>query len=288
MQQLVAFIPNLFGSSPMSDSGSSDDEWYARMEAEAAKQDDNIHTLADPSANDKVGQADHMSDDEYFTMIENHGSSVVDGSFRSEGDVVWQSMLRSVARGEAGAIKYTAGLVELHRQNYSSITLCQQWLFGFLPRSSKQYMEIDLFNTYPDENHMLFTDDVVHPSMVVSIWTKYPARRIEVSLFSPFTAQELTGTFPALFDILDKIHDMSGLNDVIYCGTDQLLYESCIAHALPKCMEQWVENCGMFICERSSTPIDVIEKSFVGSGTGSYTIDDLRYLLLLVNTVAAL
>lgn len=259
----------------MSDNGSSDDEWYARMEAEAAKHDDNIHTLADSVAHDEVAQPDALSDDAYFTMIEDHGSSVVDGSFRSENDVIWQSMLRSVARSEVGTVKY-AGLVELHRQDYSSIILCQQWLFGFLPRSSKQYMELDLFNTYPDENHMLFSDNVVHPSMVVSIWTKFPAHRIEVSLFSPFTAQELAGTFPALFDVLDKIHNMSGLNDVVYCGADQLLYESSIAHALPKCKEQWVENCCMLICERSSTHEDIAEKRVECSGPGTYTIDELR------------
>lgn len=272
MRKFIDFARN------MSDNESSDDEWYARMEAEGAKHDDACvvpeHTELPSVANVE------LSDDEYFTMIENAGSSIVEGSFRSEGDVVWQSMLRNAARGDEKAAK-SSGLMQLQRSHFSSVTLCQQWLFGFLPKASKQFMELELFGSYLDENHLLFTDNAMHPSIVASVWTKYSAHRIEVSLYSPFTSHELGDTFPALFDTLEKVRRSSGLNDVAFCGLDQLLYENSIRNQR-NWDEQWVENCGMFICERSPTHLDSIERSWSDGGAGRYFIDDLRYPLCAV------
>lgn len=261
----------------MSDNESSDEEWYARMEAEGAKNDDNIHAVSITNSQENEPAAAELSDDAYFTMIETHGSTLVDGSFRSESDIVWQSMLRSAVRGKVNETKIDE-LRELNQNDFSSVSMCQQWLFGFLPKSSKQFMDLDLFMNYLDDNHKLYTDDAAHPSIVVSIWTKYGGNRIEVSLFSPFSVQELRSVVPLLFNTLDKVRQISGLEDVMFCGLDVMLYESSIAINKNNLEEQWVENCGMLICESSHTQKKTFESS--SCEDDKYFIDTLWCNLL--------
>jgi hypothetical protein len=133
-------------------------------------------------------------------------------------------------------------------------------------------MEIVLFSNCVDDNRMLFTDDVLHPSMVCIVYVKPLVQRVEVSLFSPYCQHEIN--FHGLLSTVHRIQRAAKLKDVVYCGTDGALFETGIVpRGSEKWSVQWVENCGHYVNEEVLTSGSNSDQGVLPEG---YTVCDLR------------
>lgn len=252
----------------VADEVDSEDEWYARMEAAAASRHD------EEEEQEKVYVAQTTSsalpvlvtEEEYYNSIQDYNCSVSNEAFASESDTIWHSLMKSVVKSSTAAPPPKGQLIRVMPSDSASILLAQQWAFGYLPQSSKVYMELGLFGASADEFYHMYTDDLVHPTLVAMITIKDAVHRIEVSMFSPYTATETA--FPALFQTIEAVKTQSGLSDVVFCGAGSAHYEQTLSKNI-RWREEWTEVCGMYVYEDHVPP----EAGCVAGG--EYTVTNL-------------
>ena len=245
----------------------SEDEWYARMEAAAAGSDDG-EDLPPPaqSAADFVEPV-NVSEEEYYNSIQDYNCNVVNEAFSSEVDPIWHSLMKTAAKATLSEAP-KGQLLHVKPADFASITLAQQWAFGHMPKSSKMYMELGLYSSSTDEHYRMYTDDLLHPTLVAMIALKHAIDRIEVSAFSPYTTSETA--FPALFNTINAIQASSGLTQLMFCGVDPVHYEQCLSKTV-HWKPTWMEVYGAHVFE-SHTPPTVDDLKEPG-----YIVTDLRY-----------
>ena len=257
--------------SALIDEVDSEDEWYARMEAAAADRDeadyvDNTQVQPETSALN----SGTISDEAYYNGILDYNCNVVTGGFSSESDPIWYSMLKAAAKTSA-TIPPEGQLLYVQPTDAASVILAQQWAFGYLPKSSRIYMELGVYADADNDNCEMYTDDLVHPSLVVLVHFVHAVHRMEVSLFSPYSSSE--ADFASLFRTIERLRVSSGLDDVVFCGTDRVHYEQALStHARWK--QTWIEVCGMYVYADYSAP------EVADIGNIAYVLDDLRWALV--------
>lgn len=247
------------------DEADSEDEWYARMEAAANQSDDEVdapHPVQIESSSEPVA----VSEEEYYNNIQEYNCNVVNETFSSEVDPIWHSLMKSAAKATAPEAP-EGQLLLVKPTDFSSITLAHQWAFGYLPKSSKVYMELGLYSASTDETYFMYTDDLLHPTLVAMIALKHAIDRIEVSAFSPYTASETA--FPALFSTIEAIRASCGLTQLMFCGVDTVHYEQCLSRNV-HWKETWMEIYGAHVFESHTPPeVDLLKGA-------EYTVVDLR------------
>lgn len=247
----------------------SEDEWYARMEAAAAsRHDEEEQETISVAQNISCGlPAASVTEEEYFNRIQDYNCNVSNEAFASESDSIWHSLIKTVVKSSSTVQPTKGELIRVMPHDSASIILAQQWAFGYLPQSSKVYMELGLFDASTDELYHMYTDDFVHPTLVAMVAIKDAVKRIEVSLFSPYSTVETA--FSGLFNTIEAVKEESGLTEVVFCGASSVHYEQALSKD-KRWREQWTEVCGMYVYE-SHVPPDA--DSILG---GMYTVGNLK------------
>ena len=228
------------------DSSDSEDDWYNRMEAESSKIDDSVLIEMDKNCAEKT----YESEDSYFSAVHHHNCEELPNSIADDDNQVWQSVLKEFAK--SSNIKEFGYLVQLKLKDISAIELIKQWTFGYLPNSCRVLTEIAWFldSVEDDNDQMLFTDDVMHPSLVCLIFVKHKAKRVEVSFFSPYKLDQIV--LQALLATIERIQRVSGFKDIIYTGINAEIYDTILLSSSikdNKWQPLWIEYCKQFTYE---------------------------------------
>jgi len=244
----------------------SEDEWYARMEAAATGSDDGEDLPPPVQTAVDLAEPVNVSEEEYYNSIQDYNCNVVNEAFSSEVDPIWHSLMKTAAKASTSESP-KGQLLHVKPSDFASITLAQQWAFGHMPKSSKMYMELGLYSSSTDEFYSMYTDDLLHPTLVAMIALKHAIDRIEVSVFSPYTTSETA--YPALFNTIKAIQASSGLTLLMFCGVDPVHYEQCLSKDV-HWMPTWIEVYGAHVYENHAPPtVDALNDP-------DYIVADLR------------
>jgi hypothetical protein len=183
-----------------------EDDWYNRMEEEAMKTD-TYEVEPDVLVNEVDRASGPVTEEAYFDSVQRFNETN-DSGFIGEKDPIWYHMMKDAAKStmQAAATVSTGMLVQLRREDVSSLILCRNWVFGFLPHSCKMYLELCHCCEGEFNNQQLFTDNIVHPSIIASFVVREDKDRVEVSFYSPYKAHEVA--FPAFFKVRDTLYSI--------------------------------------------------------------------------------
>lgn len=250
-----------------------DDEnaWYELMEAQASNND---FKLDEDQVEHSLPHITLQSatNDDYFEKVHEYNCDHVQSGFASESDTVWQTLLRSVVNCKS--VAKVGGMYRLSRSDESAAGHLQRWVAGYLPKSCKILMEIDMFLCSCDDSKMLFTDDLFNPSLVC--FMKNAEIRLEVTIYSPHAHHEIP--LLSALSCIECMQRETGLLDLVLAGLDGALYECGILKAAPpKWTPLWVEECGHYTHEtvllEQQRPDNSIDTPLLGTG---YELCNLR------------
>jgi len=258
-------------------SDGEDEAWYNRMEEEAMKTDTYEDMAQDLAASEGADHASGpVSEEAYFNSVQQFNTETNGDSFIGESDPLWYHMMKDAARSTMQAAASTAStgmLVQLRREDVSSLILCRNWAFGFLPHSCKMYLELCHCSEGNFWDQRLFTDNIVHPSIVASFLVKEEEGRVEVSLYSPYKAHEVA--FPAFFKTLEYIRATAKVPQVMFAAISCDLYETAV-RVNPRWEQEWVNECGVFVNEDVFSTAQTHSRDGIMENLPDYALCELR------------
>jgi hypothetical protein len=134
---------------------------------------------------------------------------------------------------------------QLSQHDKTTIRNLQNWASPHLPRSSKLFMEMAMFQACTDGSLMLFVDDTSNPSVVC--YMRNAVNRLEVNMFSPLEPRQVP--IDAVLDSIEKVQRRLGLTRLMFCGVDTALYKEGILKHAHKWNVDATEECGQYINE---------------------------------------
>lgn len=182
-----------------------DDSFWEQMANQPFQDDEDLNVKKNKASDKKKGSEDddEEDDDAYFNRVQQANQEISDHLFKGDNDIVWSSLLRKhhqLQEQQEPAIQrnYNRGItqplieislahteLEQHSSSsFSSLFLLQEWLFSFLPSSSKMYNHLNSFINRSNYwlNHPLgeekfpltsimrqsfFVDSLRHPSFIL-------------------------------------------------------------------------------------------------------------------------
>lgn len=244
----------------MGDDEAEEEAWYNQMELSAMNQSiDCIDELGDLQTRlqlqlsaDRVSDAttDH-EDDRYFSDLAYHSKYHAHSIIASEDDSIWQHIIRDMVQQSVAIthinkrmdnVNIDAALLEVKNEDSSTLLCLQNWLFSFLPVSSKVYSLLsNIINDCCQYKHHILTDHYSDPSvLLVFHYSKVDV--VELSIFSSsFIDDHL---FSTICNTLQC--GRNGINDICFSAIDSSLFEKHVVDHKGWAV-LWTEQCGMFV-----------------------------------------
>ena len=237
------------------DDDDDEDAWYNLMEQNAKNQTDCYDDLN--SNNNKQSRFQKSSEeenssieeDEYFSDIVNHINHNTDSIIASEEHSIWQQIIRDMTQDTAMArIKNNIDtdasmLLEVEIEDSSVLLSMQNWLFGFLPNSSKLYTLLsNIINDTCQHRQHIFTNHYSHPSILV-IFHHIRDSAIEMSVFSPTFVD--ANLFSKVCNTV-QCHQSHFISNICLSAIDSWLFENYVVDHKDWDVD-WTEHCGMFV-----------------------------------------
>lgn len=277
------------------DGGSDSDDYFDRMQDAAAVygSDAGAQGAAVAAAADVGGacaeEQEAVAEDDYFNSMLEYNSQITDASFLSSDAPVWHSLMRMVARHDhlsvSAASKTRASAAEMLPidpvNDASRWLLCEQWLFGFLPRSSKLFVQLSNMSRAaaadPREQTVVCVDDYLHPSLAALF--KLKNGQLEIVLFTPYAHSEVD--WLVFFRTLARLTREYQTATAMYCALEAQIFERVIC-AQPQWQQLWVEWCDILVLQDTFTAVSSLSSSSCSSvftcsseGSGHYAVSDL-------------
>lgn len=279
-------------------------DWYEQMANQAFSENDDGWDLKQ-EINVPQNTDDFENEALYFDRMQETNAALSEELFKHENDFIWQSTLRSIYRPQfsgpcasaASAIcsplntKDQCLLTEISLNgpvyNDSALLLLQQWLFSFLPKSSKVYHLLTSFLNRTNYwlpspalmQHYLFADNIIDPSFVAIIRWKVTSTEpfVEAMIFHSLSLSHLDNRkvvhslLQELLGIIIEKYYRSHLHTerryfLQFSGIDSEFFEQIIAPATSykrhskgismkyKIEQDWTEFCDVYVLSTFPSP----------------------------------
>jgi hypothetical protein len=249
----------------MGDEEAEEEAWYNQMELSARNQSiDSFDELGEWQTRlqqlqlsaERVsgGTTDHDEDDRYFSDLVQHSKYYAHSIIASEDDSIWQHVIRDMVQSAAmthvnkGMDNIDAALLEVKIEESSTLLYLQNWLFGFLPVSSKIYSLLsNIINDCCQYKHHIMTDHYSDPSILL-VFHYSKVDTVELSIFSPSFIDE--HLFSTICNTLQC--GRNGISDICLSAIDSSLFEKYVVGRKGWAV-LWTEQCGMFVHSEVAT-----------------------------------
>jgi hypothetical protein len=243
----------------------ADDAWFEHVKGQQVQNVEDLENLPPPNITSNPLDVLHQENCE----------RIMSGLAPAK-DPVWQTMLQTVAcTNECAEVD---GVYELTPKDETALLNIRLWAANYLPNSSKLLMEMRQFVAHSDEQLMLFTDNIVNPTIVC--YMRHAKTRLEVSMFTPLRPTEVP--IAAFLRCIERVQRRTGLSDLLFCGLDAELFQ----HGMRDQLEQrWtlkaVEECEQLVHEWVLAQDATTIKDSGRPLDSSYEYTDLRYGFML-------
>lgn len=242
----------------MGDEEAEEEAWYNQMELSAQNQStDCFDELGDwrlqlqlSVSAERASDASTDDDEEerYFSDLVYHSKHHAHSIIASEDDSIWKHVIRDTVQDAAmtqankrmGNIDAT--LLEVKIEDSSTLLSLHNWLFSFLPASSKVYSLLrNIINDCCQHKHHIMTDHYSDPSVLL-VFHHSKINAVELSIFCPsFIDDHL---FSTICNTLQC--GRSGISDICLSAIDSSLFERHVVDRKGWAV-LWTEQCGMFV-----------------------------------------
>jgi len=230
-----------------------EEAWYNQMEQSARNQSIDCFDELGDSLNwqtrlqislehESVASTDQVEEDRYFSDLAYHSKHQALSIIASEDDSIWQHVIRDLMQDSAMNMD---ALLEVKIEDSSTLLSLQDWLFSFLPKSSKLYVLLsNIINDSCQYKYRIMTNHLSDPSVLV-IFYHSKVDAVELSVFSPsFIDEQL---FSTICHALQCYRNGAHLiRDIYLSAIDSSLFEKHVADCKDWAI-QWTEQCGMFV-----------------------------------------
>jgi hypothetical protein len=172
------------------DDEQAENDWYERMYAQCPSQ-----ALPESLALSKVDfiqeELFDINEDSYFENMSTQNATSV---FLSENNSVWHKITSSLVES-ASICKNDAYLTQISNFDHAALFACREFLFMFLPMSSKLYVEIchicreqtkdrKAFKKLLYDEEFVYVDNVSKPSLVLLLRVETSMKKLQINIFS--------------------------------------------------------------------------------------------------------
>lgn len=216
------------------DESDSDDSYFDRLESEAMKTQIDYDDCQPTSFHNVID--DSIGDEEYFDMTINFASQST--MFAHESDSIWSIVssrsFQSINRDTGTVPKKTLmGMQCISINSESSMITLKQWLFNYLPSSSKLYCSVSSIMRFKDnnENVNIYINDLLNPNIIIVVERldaidESSPTRFDLEIFAvPSHSSSIEYSQLILNVLACIIHPQLTSSLVKFCGVDPILIE---------------------------------------------------------------
>lgn len=235
-----------------------EDEWYNKMEQASFLMDDDVYKDKELNLNENnILNIHNTLEEDYFNNLVQYNVNNDSSIIMSEQHPIWNNILTSIATSSTTTYNtngISLPMISISNTDYSSLVLIKNWLFNYLPRTSKLYVQVSnmLLDTKNDLNQYLYIDDLLHISLTIIFKIKREDNIIEVCFFTPYIAAN-----EHILLTIDSMIQLFTINyhhyHIVLSSIETNFYESNIM----KCTHwdiSWIEYCGLFVLEEHNNP----------------------------------
>ncbi len=222
----------------------SEDEWYARMEQ--AAHDNTVDSSVNDICYNTFTSKQEDSEDQYFETVWQHNCQLTDAMFKPETDSVWNNVFRTAPSN------HRSNFVVVDHKDIVCLCALKDFLYCLLPKSSHLLNQIlQCIRCVGFGEPRIFTDDKIHPTIVMTVARDREAQRLDIALISSLRSIDVD--WSAVYTSIRELSNQLGLFDVMLTSLSSDMHSALTSALGGRMKEMWVEACDMY-CNLAGSP----------------------------------